>query len=319
MLTGQLKKSHYRGEKKSYLCRLIDFGHCNNRVIYMNVKKKFGPLVSVEWLFEHLHSNNLIILDASLQSSVGGGAIDQELAEARIGNAGHFDIDNRICDFTSPLPHTMPSPEHFSKEVRRLGVNQESIVVVYDKLGLYSAPRAWWMFKVMGHEQVAVLDGGLPAWKQAGLPLNREEATLPMAGNFSASFISHRLRNASEVLALLGSEDTSILDARSKSRFWGKTPEPRTGLKSGHMPHAVNIPFENVICNGKMLPPEELAKLFIPYTGGNLEKELIASCGSGVTACLLLLAAYSIGYSKLALYDGSWSEWGSLPNYPVTL
>lgn len=285
----------------------------------MGIEKNFGSLVSVEWLFEHLYSDNIIILDASLQSSVNGGIIDPALAEARIGNAGHFDIDKRIRDFSSPLPHAMPSAGHFSEEVRRLGVNQESIVVVYDKSGLYSAPRVWWMFKVMGHERVAVLDGGLPAWQQAGFPLNREPATLPMMGDFAANPVPRRLRNAAEVLALLGSKETSILDARPQSRFFGRAPEPRTGLRPGHMPHAVNIPFEKVVREGKLLPPEELAALFIPHTGGDAERELIASCGSGVTACLLLLAASRLGYRNLALYDGSWSEWGALPGYPVTL
>ena len=285
----------------------------------MNTNKNFEPLVSVEWLFDHLHLNDIILLDASLRSSVNGSGIDPVLIDTRIGNAGYFDIDTRIRDFNSPLPHTMPSPEHFSEEVRRLGVNQDSIVVVYDKLGLYSAPRAWWMFKAMGHENVVVLDGGLPAWQQAGFPLNSEPAPLPAPGNFSATLIPNRLRSADDVLALLGSQHASVLDARSPERFFGRAPEPREGLRSGHMPHAINIPFEKVIRDGKMLPSEELVVLFAEHTCGDTERELIASCGSGVTACLLLLAAYRIGYSKLALYDGSWSEWGALANHPITL
>ncbi len=284
----------------------------------INTESPLAPLVSAQWLFEHLHTPNLIILDASLRASVNGGGIDPALADARIGHAVHFDIDERVCDRTSPLPHTMPTPEHFAAEVRRLGVNRDSTVVIYDKRGLHSAPRAWWMFKVMGHDNVAVLDGGLPAWQHAGYPLHRTPAPLPAAGNFTAAFVAHRLRSASDVLARLdGEHHATVLDARPPARFAGHAPEPRAGLRSGHMPHAINIPFEQELRDGKLLPRPELAALFAARIGDNTERELIASCGSGVTACLLLLAAYCIGYRTLALYDGSWSEWGALPDYPV--
>lgn len=284
----------------------------------MHADTYFEPLVSPQWLADRLQAADIIVLDASLQSSINGGGIDPALANARIGNAAYFDIDGRIRDFANPLPHTMPTPEHFATEVRRLGVNRDSTVVVYDKLGLYSAPRAWWMFKAMGHEKVAVLDGGLPAWRQAGYALNHEPSILPQAGNFSATPVPHRLRTAEQILAMIDrTHEAKVLDARSQARFLGRAPEPRAGLRAGHMPHAINIPFDSVVREGKMRPPHELAALFAAKTGAGTDIELAASCGSGVTACLLLLAAYRIGYTRLALYDGSWSEWGALADYPV--
>lgn len=272
------------------------------------------PLVSIPWLSSHLSHPDLVILDASMKPIGSVGAAPAS-PEAWLPNARVFDFDTRICERSSSLPHMMPTPETFETEVRALGVSRHSQIVVYDKVGIFSSPRAWWMFKAMGHDAVAVLDGGLPAWVAAGLATESTPRRVAPAGNFIARPRPGLFVDADHVASALANPAVAVLDARSEGRFHGREPEPRQGLRSGHMPNAVNVPFGSVQSQGKMKSPEEIGALFAAKVGQR--ERLVFSCGSGVTACTLALAAELLGYSNKAVYDGSWSEWGLPSARPV--
>lgn len=281
----------------------------------MNLKWP-GALVSVKWLADHAGDPDLVLLDASLKPVTAGGANSNDRDDGlRIPGTRIFDFDKKICDTASDLPHMMPAPDVFEREVRALGVNRDSIVVVYDRIGVYSSPRAWWMFKAMGHDAVSVLDGGLPAWSRAGLPVEPFGNSAASVGNFTARPRPGFFCDAARVADALQERDCKVLDARSENRFFGREPEPRPGLRSGHMPNALNLPFGAVLRNGLLLPREPLAELFASRVGHL--KKLIFSCGSGVTSCVLALAADLAGYSEISVYDGSWSEWGQTSERPV--
>lgn len=272
------------------------------------------PLVPVSWLAAHLAEPGLVILDASMKP-IGLAATAPAAPNVYLPGAQIFDFDSRICDRATPLPHMMPSAEVFEREVRALGVNHDSQIVVYDRVGIFSSPRAWWMFKAMGHEAVAVLDGGLPAWLAAGHPSTSTPPPPARAGDFVSNPRSGLFVDADEVAAALASSNVAVLDARSEGRFHGREPEPRAGLRGGHMPNAINVPFGAVQTQGRMRPPDEIRALFASQVGGR--ERLIFSCGSGVTACTLALAAELAGHSNKAVYDGSWSEWGLPSPRPV--
>jgi thiosulfate/3-mercaptopyruvate sulfurtransferase len=273
------------------------------------------PLVTPSWLAAHLGDPDLVILDASMKPVGSVGASPTASAEVWLPKAQVFDFDTRICDHSSGLPHMMPTPEVFEREVRALGVNRQSQIVVYDKVGIFSSPRAWWMLKAMGHDAVAVLDGGLPAWVAAGLPTESNARPAVPTGNFVAKPRPSFFVDADHVAAALANPAAAVLDARSEGRFHGRDPEPRQGLRGGHMPNAINVPFGAVQAQGRMKSPEEISALLAAKVG---ERErLVFSCGSGVTACTLALAAELAGYSDKAVYDGSWSEWGLPSARPV--
>ncbi|MDD9957493.1 MAG: sulfurtransferase [Gammaproteobacteria bacterium] len=274
-----------------------------------------SPLVATDWLAEHLADEALIVLDASVPPVVPGyTSINNEEHFQAIPGARRFDYDGVVCKPNSSLPHMMPAAGLFEEEVRKLGVNNESVIVVYDDVGLYASPRAWWMFRAMGHEQVAVLNGGLPKWIDERRDVVASYAEVEK-GNFNAREDDSLFCDFEVVLKSLYEPDCEILDARSAARFRGEAPEPRPGVRGGHMPNAKSLPFPEVLNDGQLKSAEELIDIF----AGLAEKEqkVITSCGSGITACILTLAANVAGYEKLSVYDGSWAEWGAPSHLPV--
>lgn len=274
------------------------------------------PVVEVSWLQENIDAKNLVVFDASVPPVVPGfESINKEGDFKAIPGARRFDYDKKICKPDSALPHMMPSPELFTRHVRELGLNKDSVVVVYDDVGLYASPRAWWMLKAMGFDRVAVLNGGLPAWIEAGNKVLNHLAVDVPTGDFNGVLRPDLFCDFEKVLNALSDERYRIVDARSSARFNGTAPEPRVGSRSGHMPNAANLPFAQVLVSGKLKPVSEIAPLFDAIASP--DETLITSCGSGITACVLTLAAYSAGFKNLSVYDGSWAEWGAPGKLPV--
>ncbi|MBX9887308.1 MAG: sulfurtransferase [Flavobacteriaceae bacterium] len=270
-----------------------------------------NTLVSIDWLKNNLQDPNLIILDASQQ--VNQANVSPEFAGIQIEGARFFDIKNNFSDSSNPLPNTFPDPKAFAIAAQNLGINTTSKIVVYDSLGIYSSPRAWWLFQIMGHENVWVLDGGLPAWVKADFPIEKISPNTFTPGNFESNFNPSMVKNTADVLANIKSKTAVLIDARSNDRFLGLTPEPRAGLRSGHIPGAINIPYTDLVQNGYFLSKEKL-KAILP----NQETALIFSCGSGITACIDYLAYEIIGSSNdRSVYDGSWTEWGQSESLPI--
>ncbi len=281
----------------------------------MNPLQITHPLVSVSWLNKHLDHPDLIILDATIKKVTSKSGDNN--SDLKIKNARFFDIKKVFSEKNTDLPNMLPSAKDFEEACRELGINSNHKIVVYDKLGMYSSPRVWWMFKAMGHQQIAVLDGGLPAWLQEGLPSEDENNyTQPAQGNFKASFIPELVVDSEYVLNAIDNKDILIFDARSPGRFTAKEPEPRDDLKGGHMPNALNLHYAQVQQNGRMLPVNELKEILANFNIEN--KKLIFTCGSGITACIIMLAADLVGYKNVSVYDGSWTEWGQLSGAPIT-
>ncbi|MFC8230411.1 sulfurtransferase [Streptomyces sp. NPDC057287] len=268
-----------------------------------------APLVDAAWLASRLAGPGTVVLDASVGAHRAVGRC--------IPGARRFDIDGALSDHSVPLPHTMPEAAEFEERMRALGVDGTDTVVVYDAAGIYSSARAWWMLRAMGFDRAAVLDGGLPAWEAAGLPVDEREpgSAVRRAGGFTASPRPGALVGSDVVVEALADPRTAVLDARSPARFAGEAAEPRPGLRGGHMPGAVNLPFGTVQRDGLMLPAEQLRALFEASAGGR--ERLVVSCGSGVTACVLALGAELAGYREVSVYDGSWSDWGRPSELPV--
>jgi thiosulfate/3-mercaptopyruvate sulfurtransferase len=275
-----------------------------------------GALVSTDWLAQHLEAPDVHIVDASWYLPAMQRDPKAEYAEAHIPGAVFFDIDD-ISDTDSPLPHMLPSPEKFSSKVRKLGLGDGVRIVVYDGGGIFSAPRVWWMFRYFGHDDVAVLDGGLPKWLAEGRPV---EALPPVLRerHFTARVNTLMVRDVDQMRDISATGRRQILDARGPGRFAGTDPEPRAGLRSGHIPGSLSTPFQILIDpeDGTMLPADGLRRAF-EDAGVDLSKPVVTTCGSGVSACTLALGLDLLGIPDVAVYDGSWSEWGGRDDTPI--
>lgn len=276
-----------------------------------------NTIVSTAWLADHLDDPDVRIVDATYHMPAANRDAAAEFAEAHIPGAVRFDVD----DIAAPesklpdgLPHMLPPPGLFAEKMAALGIGNDSFVVCYDVHGLMSAARAWWMLRAFGHDGVAVLDGGLPAWKAEGRPLESGVAT-PAPARFVPHPRPALVRSKAQILA--GTVGT-VIDARARDRFEGTAPEPRPGLRGGHTPGALNLPFGELLdpATKRLLPPEAIAARFAA-AGLSDQGPVTASCGSGVTACVLALGLHRIGREDAAVYDGSWSEWGLPGDTPV--
>lgn len=273
-----------------------------------------NPIVSAAWLFEKLENPNLVILDASPRENKSN--LIPEFTNIQIKGARKFDMEMVFLDKENPIPNMIPNHKVFEAECRKLGINKNSFIVVYDNLGFYTSPRVWWMFKAMGHSKIAVLDSGLSAWKNANFPTETIGNNKNFLGNFTANYQSDLVVDSAVLLENIESKKMLVVDARSKERFSGLSPEPRENMASGHIPNSLNLPFEKVLHQGKMKSKKELKEIFKNLNNEN--KPLAFTCGSGITACIILLASELISEkNKNILYDGSWSEWGQSGKFPV--
>ena len=272
-----------------------------------------NPLVSVSWLSQNLNAPNLVVLDVSLESNIAN--IKVEFPGIQIKGARYFDLKRNFSDLESRLPNTLPNPKYFSLACRNLGINNNSTIVVYDNIGIYASPRVWWMFKSMGHKNIAVLDGGLPSWKNKNYPTESIQNRVLPEGDFKAKFNPNLLKKSFKILENITSKEAILVDARSNGRFFGLIPETRKNLKSGHIPNAINLPFLDVLKDGKFISTNEISDIFKKLKIDKRPK--IFTCGSGLTACILILASTLISEDNHFLYDGSWSEWGQLKGVPI--
>ncbi|MFK7782916.1 sulfurtransferase [Psychroserpens sp.] len=263
-----------------------------------------SSIVSCNWLYENEHLEHLIILDASVKSN-------HSTTDDQIPNSRHIDIKRKFSDVNANFPNAFPSKKQFESEARNLGINKDSIVIVYDDKGIYWSPRVWWLFKTFGFKNIAVLDGGLPEWKKQGyltsLSSNVKNWKL---GNVIATYNTSKMCFFDGILKATNDETTTIIDARSSDRFNCEIPEPRAGLRSGTIPNSVNLPYTNLLSGNCLKPKQELQTIFNTFTIG--ENSVTFSCGSGITACILALAAKISDYKQITVYDGSWTEYGTL-------
>lgn len=275
-----------------------------------------SSLVSTSWLAEHLDDPSLVIIDGSFKLPGVTPSAREDYIERHIPGAVFFDID-AIADHASPLPHMLPDAETYARAAEALGMSDDSVVVVYDAPGLMSAGRVWWTLRAFGHRRVAVLDGGLKAWMDEGRPVTAEQRKLK-PGKLNARLDAHAVVSKADVLANIASQERQLIDARSAARFQATEKEARPGLRSGHVPGSINLPF-NLLTDpqtARIRPQHELRGLF-QGVGVDFGRPVIASCGSGVTACALVFGLHLLGNDDVAVYDGSWTEWGMPGDTPV--
>lgn len=271
-------------------------------------------VIDADWLQQRLGSPGVALVDGSWYLPAQKRDAQAEYDAGHIPGAVFFDLD-QVVDPNSDLPHMLPSPEDFARYVGSMGISADDTVVVYDGPGFFSAPRVWWMFRTMGMYQVYILDGGFDRWKAAGRPVTAE-ATRIAPCVFHARFDKERVVSLAGMRRIVESGESQIADARSPARFAGTDPEPRPGLRSGHMPGARNVPSSALSKDGELLSVEELRSV-LQDAGLDLTKPVVTSCGSGVTAAAITLALESVGHTDNRLYDGSWTEWGGQQDTPV--
>ncbi|KAB1086332.1 3-mercaptopyruvate sulfurtransferase [Neorhizobium galegae] len=271
-------------------------------------------VVSSEWLHNELGSPDLKILDASFYLQAQNRDADAEYAAGHIPGAIRFDHD-KVADHSTGLPHMVPAPDVFAEAVGRMGIRENDRIVIYDGPGIFSSPRGWWLFRIMGARQVFVLDGGIDGWKAEGRPL---DTTIPSPElvTFTPNFRVDKVIDFQTMLSIVSDGTRQVADARPAGRFAGTDPEPRAGMRSGHMPGAASLPSGTFSVNGKLRSLPELQKA-IEDAGIDFGRPVVTSCGSGITAAIITLALESLGHEDNALYDGSWTEWGSRQDTPV--
>lgn len=274
------------------------------------------PLITADWLLENLDTDNLVILDASMSKVVGKEPIVYD-RPMFIPGARKFDLEQAFCDPDPGKVHGFPTEEQFTSEARKLGIHAGSTVIIYDNQGIYSAPRAWWIFQAMGHEKAFVLDGGLPEWLAGGKPVLSDPAPDAVEpGDIRGRLRSGAACDSGYLLTQLEAKLVTAVDARSPARFNGTAPEPREGVRSGHIPGSLNLPFAQVLDEHRFKDADALNAVFAEILPSH-SQQAVFSCGSGITACIILMAAVIAGHENTVLYDGSWADWGSNHSLPV--
>jgi thiosulfate/3-mercaptopyruvate sulfurtransferase len=272
-------------------------------------------LVSTDWLSQHFGDPNVVVLDGSYYLANAKRDAEAEFLAGHIPGAQRFDID-AISDKSNSLPHMLPSPEQFAAQVGALGVGDGMTIVLYDGIGLYGAARVWWTFRAFGAANVRVLDGGMPKWKAENRPLETGPGKARAAKTFTPKFNRALVASIDDVQKVLLDKSAQVVDARAADRFRGEAPEPRAGLRGGHMPGSFNVPFGEVLADGRLKSHDAVAAAF-KNAGVDLDQPVVTSCGSGVTASILTFAIEALGKQPSRVYDGSWSEWGARPDTPV--